>query len=59
MKVTREMVLAAERCTGMRAGVGDEEIVIIHVVPKGNYPVCSSASEKLDLAGGSTVIRRY
>ncbi len=37
MKVTREMVLSAERCTGMQAGYNEEEVIIIHVVPDGDY----------------------
>lgn len=34
MKVTKEMVLAAERCTGMQVSPSDEEVIVIHVVPK-------------------------
>ena len=37
MKVTKEMVLAAERCTGMQISPSNEEVIIIHVVPSGDY----------------------
>ena len=37
MKITREMVLSAERCTGMQSCPSDEEVLVIHVVPKGEY----------------------
>ena len=37
MKVTREIVLSAEMCTGMRFSPDDEELMTIHVVPRGKY----------------------
>ena len=34
MRVTREMVLGAERCTGMQVSYSNEEVTTIHVVPE-------------------------
>lgn len=37
MKVTREMVLGTEMCTGMQASPSRKELDTIHVVPCGNF----------------------
>ena len=37
MKVTREMVLGAEMCTGLQVSPDNEELNTIHVVPRGEY----------------------
>ena len=37
MKVTREMVLGAEMCTGMQPSPSIKELDTIHVVPRGKY----------------------
>ncbi len=37
MKITTEMVLQAERCTGMQYSPSEKELRVIHVVPDGDY----------------------
>ena len=48
MKVTREMVLQAEKCTGMQYSPSEKELRVIHVVPKDyEQPVlCFSCYER-------------
>lgn len=37
MKVTKETVLSAEQCTGMQISPSNEKVIVIHVVPNGDY----------------------
>ena len=37
MLVTREIVLAAEKCSGTVKKYGTEDLRVIHVLPKGSY----------------------